>query len=105
MKKRYTDEQAIPILRECENREVAVKGQCNRHIITEQTFYRWRNKFDGMYMADACRLKELGARNAWLKWLVAEQRLGQYRHTCCELARRTFSILGRLMRGAWAVPQ
>ncbi|KGP02499.1 hypothetical protein JT27_03925 [Alcaligenes faecalis] len=51
MKKRYADEQIIRILREAESREVPVKDLCKRHNITEQTFYRWRNKFGGMDVA------------------------------------------------------
>lgn len=75
MKKRYTDEQVIRILREAESREVPIKDLCKRHNITEQTFYRWRNKFGGMDVAEARRLKELESENDRLKRLVAEQLL------------------------------
>jgi putative transposase len=75
MKKRYTDEQIIRILREAESREIPVKDLCKRHNITEQTFYRWRNKFGGMDVADARRLKDLESENDRLKRLVAEQLL------------------------------
>lgn len=75
MKKRFTDEQIIRILREAESREMAIKDLCKRHNITEQTFYRWRNKFGGMDVAESRRLKDLESENARLKRLVAEQLL------------------------------
>jgi putative transposase len=75
MKKRHTDEQIIRIQREAESREEAVKDLCKRHTITEQTFYRWRNKFGGMDVAEARRLKELESENDRLKRLIAEQLL------------------------------
>ena len=40
--------------------------------ISEQTFYRWRQRYGGMQVDEAKRLKELEAENARLKRLVAE---------------------------------
>ena len=75
MKKRFTEEQIVRILREAESRETPIRDVCRRHNITEQTFFRWRNKYGGMDVPDARRLKELDAENARLKRLVAEQML------------------------------
>lgn len=75
MKKRFTDEQIIRILREAESRDEPVKNLCKRHNISEQTYYRWRNKFGGMDVADARRLKELESENDRLKRQIAEQML------------------------------
>ncbi|KVG57616.1 transposase [Burkholderia ubonensis] len=75
MKKRFTGEQIIRILREAESRDEPVKDLCKRNSISEQTFYRWRNKFGGMDVADARRLKELESENDRLKRLIAEQML------------------------------
>ena len=75
MKKRFTDEQIISILREAETGAGSIKALCKKHNITEQTFFRWRNKFGGMEVADARRLKDLESENARLKRLVAEQML------------------------------
>jgi putative transposase len=75
MKKRHTEEQIITILREAESGAVPVKALCKRHNISEQTFFRWRNKFGGMDVPDARRLKDLEAENAKLKRMVAEQLL------------------------------
>ena len=75
MKKRHTDEQIIAILREAEAGNVPVTTLCKRHNISEQTFFRWRNKFGGMDVPEARRLKDLESENARLKRLVAEQLL------------------------------
>ena len=58
MKKRFSEEQIIGILREQEA-GFSVKGLVRRHGIAEQTFYRWKSKFGGMEVSDARRLKEL----------------------------------------------
>jgi putative transposase len=75
MKKRFTGEQIIRILREAESREVSAKDLGRRHDITEQTLYRWRNKFGGMDVAEALQLRKLESENERLKRLLAEQLL------------------------------
>jgi putative transposase len=75
MKKRFTEEQIITILREAESGAMPIKALCKKHNITEQTFFRWRNKYGGMDVSEAKRLKDLEAENAKLKRMVAEQLL------------------------------
>lgn len=75
MKKRFTDEQIISILREAEAGAMPIKALSKKHNITEQTFFRWRNKFGGMDVSDARRLKDMESENSRLKRLVAEQML------------------------------
>jgi putative transposase len=75
MKKRFTDEQIVRILREAETKDQPLREVCKRHNITEQTFFRWRNRLGGMDVSDARRLKDMEAENAKLKRLVAEQLL------------------------------
>ena len=74
MKRRFTDEQVIGILREQEAGS-AVKEITRRHGISEQSFYRWQAKYGGMDVSDAHRLKELEAGNAKLKRFLAEAHL------------------------------
>ncbi len=74
MKKRFSEEQIIGILREGERAD-NIRDVCRRHEITEQTFYRWRKKFAGMEVADARRLKHLEHENTRLKRLLAERDL------------------------------
>jgi putative transposase len=52
-----------------------IRELCRRHNVTEQTFFRWRNKYGGMEVPDARRLKVVEAENAKPKRLVAEQLL------------------------------
>ena len=48
---------------------------CKQLEITEQTYYRWRQKYGGMQPAMAKQLKALEKENARLKKMVAEQTL------------------------------
>ena len=74
MKKRFTEEQIIGFLREAES-GLAVAELCRRHGFSEASYYLWRNKFGGMSVSDAKRLKELELENARLKRLLAESML------------------------------
>ena len=73
-RKRYDETQIIRILKEAEGAE-NIRDVSRKHNITEQTFYRWRNKYGGMDINEARRLKELERENSQLKRLVAEQAL------------------------------
>ena len=48
---------------------------CRRHGFSEASFYLWRNKFGGMNVSDAKRLKQLEGENARLKRLLANAML------------------------------
>ena len=48
---------------------------CRRHGFSEASFYLWRNKFGGMSVSDAKRLKELEGENTRLKRLLANAML------------------------------
>ncbi|SFN67039.1 putative transposase [Formivibrio citricus] len=74
MKKRYTEEQIIGFLREADA-GIPVKELCRRHGFSEASDYLWRNKFGGMTVSEARRLKELAAENARLKRMLAEAML------------------------------
>ncbi len=51
------------------------RAVCRRVGITEQIFYRWRQKYGGMQVSDARRLKQLEEENLRLKRIVADQAL------------------------------
>ena len=71
MKKRYSEEQIIGFLQEADA-GLPVKELCRRHGFSEASYYLWRNKFGGMSVSDAKRLRELEAENTRLKRLLAE---------------------------------
>jgi putative transposase len=70
-KSRFTEEQKIAILQQAAA-GVQVRELCRQHGITEQTFYRWRGKYDGLQVSEAKRLKALEDENRRLKRLVAD---------------------------------
>ncbi|MEI7298184.1 IS3 family transposase [Paraburkholderia tropica] len=74
MKKRFTEEQIIGVLKEG---EAGLKPAelCRKHGISEATYYNWKAKFGGMTVSDAQRLKELEQENNKLKRLLAESML------------------------------
>jgi putative transposase len=71
MKKRFSEEQIIRILKEAEAIG-NVREVCRQHNIAEQTLFRWRRKFGGMELSEAKRLRELERENLQLKNMVAE---------------------------------
>ena len=74
MKKRFTEEQVIPILKEAEA-GLPVKELCRKYNISDATFYTWRKKYGGLEVSEARRLKALEEENARLKKLLAESML------------------------------
>lgn len=74
MKKRFTEEQIIGVLKEADA-GAKVAELCRKYGISDATYYNWKAKFGGMTVSDAQRLKGLEAENAKLKRLLAESML------------------------------
>ena len=78
MKKRHSAEQIVAKLRQADvalGKGVKVPEVCRELGISEQTYYRWRQKYGGMAPEVAKQLKVLEKENARLKRLVADQAL------------------------------
>ena len=73
-KSRFSDEQIVGILKEHTAGE-RPGALCRRHGISQQTLYRWKQKYDGLEGNELKRLKAVEEENARLKRLVAEQAL------------------------------
>ena len=73
-KSRFSDEQIVGILKEHAAGEPP-GSLCRRHGISQQTLYRWKQKYDGLEGKELRRLKALEEETARLKRLVAEQAL------------------------------
>ena len=71
MKRRFSEEQIIGILKEHEA-GVSAKDLCRKHGMSDASFYKWKAKFGGMEVSDARRLRDLESENARLKKLVAD---------------------------------
>ncbi len=75
MKKRFSEEQIVAILREAESAQRPAVEVCRKHSISVPTFYAWRRKYGSMAENEVRRLKELEKENGRLKRLLAERDL------------------------------
>jgi putative transposase len=77
-RKRYSVDQIIPMLRRADvelGQGKKVPEVCKLLGITQQTYYRWRQKYGSMQPEMSKELKSLQKENARLKRLVADQAL------------------------------
>ena len=75
MKKSFTDEQIVGILRGFESSGKTIKEYCREKNVSEGTFYKWRNRFGTMEVAEVKEYRQLQQENARLKRLLAERDL------------------------------
>lgn len=89
LRKRYTPEQIIGMLREAE--VSLAQGQtigqvCKTLGVSEQSYYRWRKEYGGMKVNQAKRLKEQEKENQRLRKAVSDlTRLSNLKYGNCDL--------------------
>jgi putative transposase len=75
MKKRFTEEQIVAMLREGQIGQKSVEQLCREHGVSQPTYYAWKRKYASMAEPDVKRLRELEKENGRLKRLLAEREL------------------------------
>ncbi len=76
MKKRYTGNQIVAKLRQADvliGKGKTVPKVCREIEVSQQTYYRWRQKYGSMSPEMIKELRELQKENARFKKVVAEQ--------------------------------
>lgn len=77
MKKRFSEEQIAFALRQSQG-GTPVTEVCRKMGVSEQSFYRWKRKYEGMGVAEVRRLRQLEEENRKLKKLVADLSLDKH---------------------------
>ena len=76
-RRRFTEEQIAYALRQSDAGKTAAEI-CRELGVSQNTFYRWRRKYEGMGIAELRRLKQLEKENKRLKVLVADLTLDKH---------------------------
>ncbi len=69
----FSGEQIVAVLRDAE--ATTAVAAARKHGVSEQSIYRWRNKYAGMEVSDVRELKRVKDENMRLKKLLAERDL------------------------------
>ncbi len=76
--KRFTPDQIVSKLRQADvglGKGLSVKQVCRKIEVSEQTYYRWRQKYGGMSPQLIRELKTLQRDNQRLRKIIADQRI------------------------------
>jgi len=73
--KRFTPDQIVAKLRQADvelGKGLGVKEVCRKIEVSEQTYYRWRQKYGGMSPGLIKELKALGKENQRLRKIIVD---------------------------------
>ena len=76
--KKYTPQQIVQKLRQADielGKGKTIKEVCRIIEISEWTYFRWRQKYDGMSLQLIKELKDLQKENQRLRKIIADQRI------------------------------
>jgi len=73
-KSKFTDKQIVEILRIIEDGAPVVETLREKGV-SKDTYYKWKQKFNGMQSSDVKKLRELEQENAKLKKMYADMAL------------------------------
>jgi len=73
-KSKFTDKQIVEILRVIEDGAPVVETLREKGV-SKDTYYKWKQKFNGMQSSDVKKLRELERENAKLKKMYADMAL------------------------------
>lgn len=68
---RYSQEQIVGVLKEIDA-GASIASVARSHGVTEQTLYRWRERYAGMTKSELAELKALQEENRRLRHIVSE---------------------------------
>ena len=78
MKRRHSAEQVVAMLRQADvelGKGLSVPEVCRAIEVSQQTYYRWRQKYGGMSPSLIHELKTLQKENQRLRKIIADQRI------------------------------
>ena len=73
-KSKFTDKQIVEVLRIIEDGAPVVETLREKGV-SKDTYYKWKQKFNGMQSSDVKKLRELERENAKLKKMYADMAL------------------------------
>ena len=76
--KKYRPEQIVQKLRQADvelGKGLSVKEVCRKIEVSQQTYYRWRQRYGGMSPEMIKELRALQKQNQRLRKIIAEQRI------------------------------